>query len=119
MTTTPGPLALLVQEQADNTKRWFPNNVEDLRHMILGLVGEAGEVANLMKKLDRGDFDLDELAPLGRGNVNLSYRGLIAEEVVDVLIYALNIWNALGVDPDKILKAKNEYNEWRFGGTGV
>lgn len=108
-----GPLQEMLWEQEENTKRWFPRLTHDLRHMALGLAGEAGEVVNLIKKLDRGDFELDDITD--GNNVSVTKRDLIAEEVADVLIYALNIWCALGVDPDRVLREKNEYNELRFG----
>lgn len=91
--------------QAHNDSRvWFPENADDLQHHVLGLCGEAGEVANIVKKIDRGDGDLE------------SARKDLAEEVIDVVIYCMNIVAILGVDPDKVWNLKRAKNKVRFKG---
>lgn len=104
----------LMEEQARNTERWFPNAVGDLRHMALGLAGEAGEVANIVKKIDRGDFKWDD--PMYS---DATVRESLADEVTDVLVYVLNLYKIIGLDPDELLKSKTEYNRQRFGGRNV
>jgi NTP pyrophosphatase (non-canonical NTP hydrolase) len=89
---------------ADN-KAWFPEKANDLVHHALGLAGEAGEVANWIKKIDRGTHSLDA------GKV----RKEIGEEVVDVLIYALSLCAILGINPDEMWKVKRAFNQKRFG----
>lgn len=89
--------------QAHNdSKQWFPEHATDLRHHVLGLAGESGEVANLVKKLDRGDVDLDDI------------RKELAKELVDVLIYTLNACAIIGVNPDKVWDIKRAENTKRF-----
>lgn len=86
-----------------DSKQWFPDRASDLRHHILGLAGESGEVANLVKKLDRGDVNLDDI------------RKELAKELVDVLIYTFNAFAIIGVNPDKVWDIKRAENINRFG----
>ena len=112
-------LAELAAQQHKQSWRWFPNIAGDLKHHVLGLAGEVGEVANLVKKWDRGDFELGDSIQVERPYETQfdeqTYREVIGEEVIDVLIYVLNICAVLGIDPDEILEMKNELNESRFG----
>lgn len=68
-------------------------NVEELMYLALGLVGEAGEVANKVKKLFR-DGDNDDL------------RTELAKELGDVMWYMGRLSSVLGVDLTETL-AKN------------
>lgn len=92
----------LARQAHNDSKVWFPDNADDLQHHILGLCGEAGEVANIAKKIDRGTHDLE------------SARKDLAEEVIDVVIYAMNICAILGVDPNKMWDLKRAKNKQRF-----
>lgn len=111
----------LVDEQRKKNWKWFPSKAEDLQHHVLGLCGETGEVANLIKKWDRGDFELGDSIPVenpphsSQFDSEITYREIIGEEVIDVLIYVLSICAILGINPDEVLEAKNEFNESRFG----
>ena len=58
----------------------------------LGLCGEAGEVADKIKKTIRGDSSLDEVT------------GSIADELGDVLWYLAILADDLGVDLEDIAK---------------
>ena len=58
----------------------------------LGLCGEAGEVADKIKKTIRGDSSLDEVT------------GNIADELGDVLWYLAILADDLGVDLEDIAK---------------
>jgi NTP pyrophosphatase (non-canonical NTP hydrolase) len=93
----------LAHQAHRDSKQWFPANAADLKHHTLGLAGEAGEVANIVKKLDRGDVSLDDV------------RKDLAEEVTDVLIYAMNIFALIGVDPNVMWDLKRAKNKKRFG----
>lgn len=55
-------------------------------YATLGLVGEAGELANKVKKLLRGDYVLDE-----------KVKGDLVSELGDVLWYAAALATDLGV----------------------
>lgn len=95
-------LGLIKQCQRDS-ERWFPHIAKDLVHQALSLCGEAGEVANLVKKVQRGSLSI------------LDARDTIGEEAVDVLIYLCMIFAILEVDPTEIYKEKRAKNELRFG----
>jgi NTP pyrophosphatase (non-canonical NTP hydrolase) len=105
----------LADDQHKRAWRWFPGHAEDLKHHVLGMVGEAGEVANLVKKWDRGDFEFNTPIDKEDSFSVTTYREIIGEEVIDVLIYVLNVCAILGIDPDEVLEQKNEFNESRFG----
>lgn len=94
----------LAHQCHNDSKTWFPENADDITHHALGLGGEVGEVLNWIKKLDRGDFDLDDEG----------IRKEIGEEVIDVLIYALNMCALLGINPDKMYELKRAKNIRRF-----
>jgi NTP pyrophosphatase (non-canonical NTP hydrolase) len=72
---------------------------------MLGLTGEVGELANLIKKADRGSIDLNEAV----------WRHKAIMELTDVYIYVLNLAALLGVDLDKSYEQKRAENERRFG----
>lgn len=77
-----------------NSVQWFPSNHRHERaavvHCTLGLAGEAGEVANKVKKL-YGYMDQRSEVPEG------AYEAII-EELVDTLIYDLVLLDLLGAD---------------------
>lgn len=63
----------------------------NLAYVVLGLTGEAGEVANKAKKVLRGDVDLDEA------------RDGLAKEVGGVFWYGVGqLPRELGVTPEEI-----------------
>ena len=65
---------------------------EALSYVTLGLVGEAGEIANKVKKILRDDS----------GVVNPARRELILEELGDVLWYASQIATELGKSLEQV-----------------
>jgi NTP pyrophosphatase (non-canonical NTP hydrolase) len=82
----------------------------ELMYCALGLSGEAGEVANYVKKLQR-DGDSAEL------------RAAVAKELGDVMWYAARMASALGIDLQQTIsdnKAKLESRKARgaIGGSG-
>ncbi len=78
------------------------DNVEVLQFLIIAALGELGEVANLTKKIARGDFLLSDM------------KSDLEDEVIDTLIYIVKICNQLGVDIENVYKRKLEYNRSRF-----
>jgi dCTP diphosphatase len=68
------------------------------RNLLLALVGEVGELAELYQ------WDLVEDAPPNR----------VAEEVADIAIYLLRFADVAGVDIESAVEAKIESNESRY-----
>lgn len=86
-----------------DSKRWFPDSHADLSMYALGIAGEAGEVADLVKKIARGSLTVTEAIDDLR------------EELIDVLIYILCVGNLLHIDWDVEYAKKFQINEMRFG----
>lgn len=72
----------------------------------LALCGEAGEVANLVKKTRRATW-------LGRPSE--PEPAALADELADVLAYTLKLANLLGVDLQESYERKMDQNRQRFG----
>lgn len=88
-----------------NSRTWFPDvyahgDHHTLRHMALGLTGEAGEVGNVVKKADRGTTALD--------------RDALASELADVLIYTCLLASSAGIDLGAAAAAKTDENHRRW-----
>jgi len=66
-------------------------------HWMQATVGELGELANIMKKIDRGDFTLEEARPA------------IAKELADVQTYLDIMAYKLGVNLG--IATKEKFNE--------
>jgi NTP pyrophosphatase (non-canonical NTP hydrolase) len=52
---------------------------------MTAVVGELGELANVMKKVKRGDYTLDDIDPKGDGTKTV--RQTMSDEFADVVIY--------------------------------
>lgn len=107
MTTTTQPLNELAQECLQTSARYFPEVHTTARaavvHFTLGLTGEAGEIANVVKKFNRGSLEWTQVTELLR------------HELADVLIYLLDLAAVLEIDLDRALSEKQAINEERFG----
>lgn len=68
--------------------------VMGLAYAALGLAGEAGEVANKVKKILRGDRPLDETA-----------KAVISKEVGDVMWYLAAVADELGVSLGEVAES--------------
>ncbi len=77
-------------------------NIEALEHLIVCLVGEVGEFANITKKIRRGDHALEEK------------REELGEELIDSFIYLIKIANQLGIDLESGFLRKTEKNKVKF-----
>ena len=66
----------------------------DWEYFLIGMAGECGELLNILKKVKRGDFEVD--------------KEKIAEETADIITYALILLKELGVDPEKAILEKYE-----------
>ena len=78
------------------------DNVVPLEHLIVCMLGEFGEFSNLVKKVKRGDFSLDEI------------REQMNEEFIDIFIYLVKIANQLNIDMEKEYLTKMKKNEKKF-----
>ena len=89
-------LTKLIQLQTDFdrghgvAKRFFvpisSDNLHDLEHLVVCLVGEVGEFANELKKVVRGDASYEER------------QAALAEELADTFIYVIKIAAQTGID---------------------
>jgi NTP pyrophosphatase (non-canonical NTP hydrolase) len=79
-------------------------NLGDLEHLVVCLLGELGEFANILKKVRRGDFELKSVKPE------------MDEELVDVFIYLLKIAVQFDVDLESGYVEKMRKNAERFSG---
>jgi NTP pyrophosphatase (non-canonical NTP hydrolase) len=68
------------------------NSVEGLSYVTLGLVGEAGEIANKVKKVLRDE----------NGLIGDVVRAKLADELGDFLWYAAQLATQLGVELDSV-----------------
>jgi NTP pyrophosphatase (non-canonical NTP hydrolase) len=81
-------------------------------YIALSLAGEAGELANLVKKLWR---QLPEVAlPEGYQAVPADARPAIADELADIVMLSLVLANHLGIDVEDELRRKLEVIDARL-----
>lgn len=90
-----------------NSKRWFPDphnrGLEHaILHMALGVAGEAGEVVELVKKAHRF------------GETEQINRKKLGDELIDVIVYCLNLCALLDIDPEIALRDKTHECEQRY-----
>jgi NTP pyrophosphatase (non-canonical NTP hydrolase) len=82
------------QEKAGTTAL-YPNVGKNPYYAALGLAGEAGEIANTIKKIQRDDG----------GVITDKKRAEIKKELGDVLWYVACVASEIGLDLDKVAKA--------------
>ena len=71
-------------------------------YIALALAGEVGELANVVKKLERGDMSYAEAL------------ALVEKEAADVLIYLLKLSYQTGIDLETAFVEKQRANAIRF-----
>ena len=76
----------------------YPDQGKNLYYPTLGLTGEAGEVANKVKKVMRDSG----------GHVSAEVRAQLSQELGDVLWYVSGVANELGLNLDEIADANIE-----------
>lgn len=81
-------LEILRQACAKRDKEWDPGGQLDLAFFATELGGEAGEALNIAKKLERERYGI----PGSRATLDD-----LAEELSDVIISAINVWNKAGI----------------------
>lgn len=72
----------------------YPNRLKNLEYPTLGLAGEAGEVANVVKKIQR-DFG---------GEITDETRAKLKDELGDVLWYIAACADELGLTLEEIAR---------------
>lgn len=78
------------------------SNIEMLEFLLVSLTGELGEAANIVKKVVRGDFKLEEK------------KTDLQEEIVDIFIYLLKMSYQLDIDLEAVYIDKMKKNQERF-----
>ena len=106
-------LKRLALQCRSDSQRWFPelqngSEASMLAYNTLAMCGESGELANIVKKIQRGSLDLNDKA----------VRNMAAEELIDVFVYGFNIAGILKIDPQHVYDYKRAVNERRFNRNG-
>ena len=83
-------------------KQVSEENMDVLEFLMISLVGEVGEVANIIKKVLRGDFAL------------LSAMPAISEECADIFAYLMKMCNQMNINLEHAYLNKLKKNESRF-----
>lgn len=111
-----GPLSKLAETMHRDSAAWFPGVHERghdaiITHFTLGVAGEAGEVADVVKKADIcGLVPSCDLHADGKHSAEA-----LASELADVLTYTLALAHEAGVDLDAAYEAKRRVNVERWG----
>ncbi|CAN5850481.1 nucleoside triphosphate pyrophosphohydrolase family protein [soil metagenome] len=79
-------------QDAASVTALYPNRLNNLEYPTLGLAGEAGEVANIVKKIQR-DFG---------GEITDETRAKLKDELGDVLWYISACADELGLSLEEI-----------------
>jgi len=101
------------QKEALVTALWSGDNLKDLSHWTLGITGEAGEIAEKVKKLIR-DFD---------GELNNEQKLELVKEMGDVMWYLAVLAEHLGykfeaVGRMNIAKLRDRQSRNKIQGSG-
>ncbi len=81
--------------------------IERLKYCVVALTGELGELANLLKKIEREIMHI-------RQDIDKEKIEEIKEELIDVFIYTVIMANLLNVDLEQGYLAKNSKLKERF-----
>lgn len=87
MSTNPF-LRQLAQQCDEDSHRWFPRTADNLFYMAASTCGEAGEMLNEVKKVERGSVTFND-----------DSRSKILEEAADTLVYLMNVFALCDADP--------------------
>jgi len=78
------------------------DDLEVLEFLLVCIIGELGELSNIVKKAMRGDFPLT------------AKKEQLEEEVADIFTYLLKICNKMNIDLEETFLKKLERNKVRF-----
>lgn len=93
----------IIKQCLCDSEAWFPMQAGEPPFLMLCLVGEVGEAANHLKKVERGSHEYRNI------------REAYCEELVDVFIYLMNLVGIAGIDLVAAYKKKRNFNVQRFG----
>lgn len=98
-----GKLAL---QALQDSGRWFGDSdiVYSVPFHVLALAGEVGELANLIKKVERGSLDWN--------SAEVRHNAMM--ELTDAYVYILLIAGIMGVDLERSYAHVRALNEKRF-----
>ncbi len=96
-------------QDAASVTALYPNRLNNLEYPTLGLAGEAGEVANIVKKIQR-DFG---------GEITDEIRAKLKDELGDVLWYISACADELGLSLKEIAEFNVEKLSKRHKATKV
>jgi len=81
-----------------------------LQQDLIGLFGEAGEFANVLKRITLG---CHKRPPQDLNSLFSNSMGNLREEIVDTFIYLIRLADSLGVDLESEYLKKLQFNEIR------
>jgi len=96
--------------EEENDRNWRGWRETDIKHFVLGLFGELGELANKIKKHERfklgwkGNYLNDE-----------EFIEAIKDELADIAIYLYIIAGKYHLDIEELVLEKQLINRKRFG----
>ena len=101
----------MAQQCLADSKDYFPrfesegsSSTGKLLHFAIGMSTEANEFLEIMKKIDRGSLDYD----------GPEVKAKLEKEAVDTLIYVMNVFGQMGIDPLEAYNEKRAFNHKRF-----
>ena len=101
------------QNKSQETAIYPKENNMDLIYTVLGLTGEAGELANKVKKIIRDDD----------GKLRPEVKKALQDELGDVLWYIAGVAKALNISLDEVAfrnlaKLQSRKDRGKIGGSG-
>ncbi len=108
---------MLIQNRFDREHGWSidSNDLSILINMLhrdlVGMMGELGEFANILKKItlvyDKVDIEKSE-------KMFSELKGKLSEEIIDTFIYLMRIVNHLDIDLEEEYIKKLEFNRKKY-----
>lgn len=77
-------------------------NIDALQFLMLSMVGEFGETANIIKKVIRGDYKLNQV------------KEELSEEIIDIFIYVTKLIYQMDINFEEVYNKKMKKNEKKF-----
>lgn len=78
------------------------SNLDTLEFLLISVMGELGETSNIVKKILRGDYSLEDK------------KKDLSEEVIDILIYVIKMIYQLDINVEEVYEEKMKKNRKRF-----